>query len=424
MASTNFQTRRDHERVGREELAQHQVRRLNDLLDQILPQNRFYAEKLAGISRPLRALNELTEWPWTSKEELIEEASSGLAANRTYPLERYVRYHRTSGTHGRPLVVLDTAEDWKWWSDTWQYVLDAAEVQSADRAAMAFSFGPFIGFWSAYEALTARGAMVIPCGGMSSLARVEMIRESRATLLCCTPSYALHLSQVASDHQIDLRRSEVRAIIVAGEPGGSIPAIRDRIEQAWQARLIDHAGATEVGPWGYADAARSGLRIVEREFIAEFRSLESDGPARDGELSELVLTTLGRVGAPVIRYRTGDVVRPRFDTPGANRFVLLEGGVLGRVDDMLIIRGVNVYPSAIEQIVREFPEITEYRMLATKQGEMDALTLEIEDPTQNPRRVAERLQLRLGLRVAVHCVDPGSLPRFEHKGRRFVDNRK
>jgi phenylacetate-CoA ligase len=400
------------------------VRRLNGLLDQILPENRFYAEKLARISRPVHALDELAEWPWTLKEELIEEATSGLAANRTFPLERYVRYHRTSGTHGRPLVVLDTAEDWRWWSDTWQYVLDAAEVRPEDRAAMAFSFGPFIGFWSAYEALTARGAMVIPCGGMSSLARVEMIGQSRATLLCCTPSYALHLSQVASDHRIDLRESEIRAIIVAGEPGGSIPTIRDRIEQAWGARLIDHAGASEVGPWGYADPERRGLRVVEWEFIAEFRSLESGGPARNGELSELVLTTLGRVGSPVIRYRTGDVVRPQFDPPGANRFVLLEGGVLGRVDDMLIVRGVNVYPSAIEQIVREFPEIAEYRLIATKQGEMDALTLEIEDPLRNPQRVAERLQLRLGLRVAVDCVEAGSLPRFEHKGRRFVDKRK
>ncbi len=411
-----------------------QFQRLNALLDQILPQNGFYARKLSGSRRPVRSMEEFRQWPFTTKEELIGEASAATAANRTFPLEHYVRYHRTSGTHGRPLVVLDSADDWLWWTDTWQYVLDAAGVRPEDRVAMAFSFGPFIGFWSAHEAFVRRGTMVIPCGGMNTLGRVEMICQSRATLLCCTPSYALHLAQAAAEHDIRIGESAVRAIIVAGEPGGSLPAIRDRIQQAWQAELIDHAGATEVGPWGYADAQRHGLHVVESQFLAEFEAVDTGHPAGSGELSELILTTLGRVGAPVLRYRTGDLVRPRWGTEDestsptekedGNRWVLLEGGVLGRVDDMLIIRGVNVYPSAVEQIVREFPEIAEFRLIATKEGEMDALTLEIEDPQRDPQRVAETVRLRLGLRVTVRCVTLGSLPRFELKGRRFVDQRK
>ena len=424
MDRTSTPARRALERLDRNQLVTLQLQRLNDLLEQVLPSNHFYARKLAGLERPVRTLDDWASWPTTTKDELIGDSASGLAANLTYPLQRYVRYHRTSGTRGRPLVVLDTAEDWRWWSDTWQFVLDAAEVTPQDRAAMAFSFGPFIGFWSAHEALVARGAMVIPCGGMGTLARVEMICQSQATLLCCTPSYALHLADVAAQHGLPIRESAIRAIIVAGEPGGSMPAVRERIQQAWQARLIDHAGATEVGPWGYADTQGRGLHVVESEFLPEFRALDTGRPAGDGELSELILTTLGRPGAPVIRYRTGDLVRPRFGGLGSNRFVLLEGGVLGRVDEMLIIRGVNVYPSAVEQILRDFPEIVEYRLTAHKVGEMDALTVEIEDPARAPQRVAEAIRSRLGLRVDVRCVELGTLPRFEHKGQRFVDQRK
>lgn len=420
---TDASQRRTVEQLNRPQLEALQLQRLNRLLQRILPENRFYADKLAGLQLPLAALTDLAPLPYTTKDELIGETPDSLARHLTFPLEHYVRFHRTSGTRGRPLVILDTAEDWRWWIDTWQYVLDAAEITNHDRAAMAFSFGPFIGFWSAHDALAARGTMVIPCGGMDTRARLDLICQSRATVLCCTPSYALHLAQVAAAEPRDLRDSAVRVIIVAGEPGGSVPAVRDQIEQAWQARLIDHAGATEVGPWGYADAERRGLHVVESEFLAEFRRLDDQRPAQDGELAELILTTLGRFGAPVIRYRTGDVVRPRYHATDNNRFVLLEGGVLGRVDDMLIIRGVNVYPSAIEHILREFPEISEYRLTACKVGAMDALTIEIEDPRLQPQRVAQRLLLRLGLRVDVRCVDPGSLPRSEHKSQRFVDRR-
>jgi phenylacetate-CoA ligase len=412
------------ERSEPQSLATHQLARLNRLLEEILPQNRFYARKLAGLPLPLRSLDELARLPFTVKDELQEEGEEeGFAANRTYPLERYVRFHRTSGTRGRPLVVLDTREDWQWWIDTWQFVLDVAELTPADRAMMAFSFGPFIGFWSAFDAAAARGVLVIPTGGLSSLARLDIVRSSRVTALFCTPSYALHLAEAAVKAKVDLRASSVRCIVVAGEPGGSIPAVRQRIEDAWQARVVDHSGASEVGPWGFAAADGRGLHVVESEFVAEFLRVGTDQPAAEGEVAELVLTTLGRYGSPLIRYRTGDLVRPVRDTQGLHRFVLLEGGVLGRADDMMIVRGINVFPSAVEQIIREFPDVDEYRLIAHKEGEMDALTIEIEDRLSSPQRVAHALRLRLGLRVAVQAVPHGSLPRFEGKGQRFVDRR-
>ncbi len=422
MISTTYEQRRGLERMTADQLAAFQLQRFSGLLAEVLPHNRFYDDKLGGVALPLESIDQLADLPFTTKPELIGEADQ-LATNLTFPTEQYVRFHRTSGTKGRPLVVLDTAADWQWWIDGWQFVLDAAEVGPEDRALMAFSFGPFIGFWSANDALAARGTMVIPAGGLGTSARLELIRGSGATVVLCTPTYALHMAESAADNQIDLAKLDVRRIIVAGEPGGSVPAIRERIETAWNAKLIDHSGASEIGPWGYADPQQRGLYVNESEFIAEFISVETGEPADEGELSELILTTLGRAGCPVIRYRTGDLVRPRFTDEGDCRFVLLEGGVLGRSDDMMIIRGVNIFPSSIEQILRSFPEVAEYRMIAHRHGEMDALRVEVEDRLDAPGRITKELELRLGLKVEVSLAPLGSLPRFEGKGKRFVDER-
>ena len=410
--------------LGGPSLAEHQLRRLNQVFQNILPQNQFYASKLSGLSTALTSLDELDAFPFTFKEELVERAiESKFAANLTWAPEKYSRLHRTSGTRGRPLMVLDTQEDWQWWMTCWEYVLDSANIQPHDRVLMAFSFGPFIGFWSAYDAVIQRGALCTPAGGLSSLARIDLLNNTEATAIFCTPSYALHLAEVAANNQINIAESTVETIVVAGEPGGSIPAIRDRIQDAWQAKVVDHSGASEVGAWGYADRAGRGIYVNEAEFIAEFFSLDSGEPASDGQLSELVLTSLGRYGSPIIRYRTGDLVRPTWNDDQDCSFVMLDGGVLGRVDDMMIVRGVNIFPSSIEQILRGFPEIIEYRMTAMKQGEMDSLRVEIEDRLNDASRVEKELLLKIGLKIEVECVPIGSLPRFELKGQRFIDQR-
>jgi phenylacetate-CoA ligase len=424
----SFDQRRDLEALDRRAIERLQLEKLNRLLAAVLRSNKFYIRKFAGCSRQIAGQEELAKLPFTVKDELQPEGGEAYAANLTFPVEAYTRFHETSGTHGRPLVVLDTPDDWQWWVDSWQFVLDSAEMTPSDRALLAFSFGPFVGFWSAFDAIVARGALAIPAGGMGSLARIELLRTTQATALFCTPTYALRLAEVAAEHQINVAQLPVEKIVVAGEPGGSVPATRARIERAWDASVVDHAGATEVGPWGFADAEGRGLHVNEAEFIAEFISVATGEAANEGELSHLILTSLGRIGAPVIRYRTGDLVRPTWSnenapTSGPNRFVLLEGGVLGRADDMLIIRGMNIYPSAVEQIVHGFPEVVEFRVTARKRGELDELIVEVEDHLEQPARIAEELRIRLGLKIEVRAVRAMSLPRFEGKGRRFVDQR-
>jgi phenylacetate-CoA ligase len=423
MSRTTAEERRRLQSLSRDELTAYQLERLNAQFAAILPANKFYVGKLANYPHEFTSLEQLAELPFTNKDELSAQVNVPLAAaNLTWPTERYVRFHQTSGTRGRPLPVLDTWDDWQWWIDGWQYVLDAAEVTAADRALLAFSFGPFIGFWSAHDALVDRGAMVIPGGGINTLGRLDLLGRTEATVLLCTPTYALHLAEVAHEHKIDLSaHCKVKKIIVAGEAGGSIPATRMRIESAWGARVIDHSGASEVGPWGFADAQDRGLHVLESEFIAEFLSIETNELAAKGELAHLVLTSLGRPGMPVIRYLTGDLVQPTWSPTG---FVLLAGGVLGRTDDMLVVRGVNIFPSSIEQIMHSFPEVAEYRLTVRKRGEMDEMMIEVEDHLQQPGRIAEELQLRLGVKVDVRLAEPASLPRFEGKGKRFIDCRQ
>jgi len=417
---------------ARDAVESRKLDRLRDLLREVLPRNGFYAAKLSRVPDPtgIRSLADLAEWPFTFKEELVEAAAvSGRPGNLTWEPERYLRYHQTSGTHGRPLPVYDTAADWAWWMKCWRTIFERGGVTAGERVVVASSFGPYVGFWSGFEAAIDCGAMAVPTGGMTSLARLELIRTVGASVLLATPSYALHLAEVAAESKIDAAALGVRLVIVAGEPGGSVAATRSRISTAWAADVLDHAGATEVGPWGVGDHHGDGLDVIEDWFHPEFLALETGGPAGPGQLAELVLTTLGRCGAPVIRYRTGDVVRPVWASAadveaGACQWVRLEGGILGRTDDMLVVRGVNVFPHAIDEIVRGFPEIVEHRLTASTNESLDELSLDIEDRLDDPERVARELRIRLGLRVAVRTVPIGSLPRFEGKGRRFVDLRR
>jgi phenylacetate-CoA ligase len=399
-----------------------QLTALDGLLTELLPRNQFQRARL-GDQRSCRSVADFLELPLMHKRELVHDAAAHppFGTNLTYPLARYIRYHQTSGTTGVALPVLDTAESWAWWSRCWQAVYSAGGITSQDRLFFAFSFGPFIGFWSAHEGATDLGALCLPGGGASSIQRLRLINSAAATVLVTTPSYALRLAEVAAAEGIDLRASTVRLIIVAGEPGGSIPATRVRIAEAWDADVLDHAGATEIGAWGIG--CRNGLVVNETEFIAEVIDSGSGEhvPPGSGRTGELVLTNLGRSAWPVIRYRTGDVVRPiRGTNADGVPALVLEGGILGRTDDMITIRGINVFPSAIEDVVRAVAQRAEFRITATQRGPMDELEVEVEGDADLCEQIIKDLRLRIGLRVHVRPVASGALPRWEGKARRFV----
>jgi phenylacetate-CoA ligase len=417
------------ENASRSLIEAHQLARLQLGLTRILPHNRFYEEKLLTGRRSIimENLEDLSRLPFTTKQEFVadQEAQPPFGSNLTYPLSEYIRLHQTSGTTGRPLIVLDTQESWDWWADCWVTVYQGAGVGRDDIVFLAFSFGPFIGFWAAYEGAKRIGALTVPGGGMDSLQRLRAIQEVGATVLVCTPSYALRLAEVAQEHGMDIRSSGVRATIHAGEPGASIPATRERIERAWNARTYDHAGMTEMGAYGYSCSEQQRLHVNEGEFVAEILDPRNHQPVSEGQAGELVLTNLGRWGSPAIRYRTGDLVYHGGYSCGCRRtFLALPGGVLGRADDMLIVRGVNVYPSALANILHRFPEVTEYRIIVTNDGPMDEIALQVECPPQLAPIISEELHIALNLRIPIEVVERGTLPRFELKARRVEDRRK
>lgn len=409
-------------------LEAHQLARLQMGLQRILPSNTFYARKLLYVedTLTLESLADLKKLPFTNKHELVADQvlHPVFGHNLTYPLSQYVRLHQTSGTTGQPLKVPDTQESWDWWADCWMTVYEGAGVTSEDVVYLAFGFGPFIGFWAAYEGAKRLGALTVPGGGMDSLQRLRAMKEVGATVLVCTPSYALRLAEVAQENGIDLSAYSIRTTIHAGEPGASIPATRQRIEQAWHARTYDHAGMTEMGAYGFSCAEQHGIHVNEGEFIAEIINPVTEEPVQPGEIGELVLTNLGRWCYPVLRYRTGDLVKHGGHTCNCGRsFLSLPGGVLGRADDMLIVRGVNVYPSALADILHRFPEVQEYRIIVTKAGELDEISLQVECPPDLVSRLQTELHIALNLRVPIEAVASGTLPRFEMKARRVEDRR-
>jgi phenylacetate-CoA ligase len=408
-----------------------QHRRLQHLLAEVLNSNAFYQNKLRGAgfqsAKDLASLDDLVHLPFTTKQELADDQGAHplFGTNLTYSLDRYIRLHQTSGTTGKPLRWLDTAESWAWWSRCWATIYRAANVGPGDRIFFPFSFGPFIGFWAGWAGSQEVGAMAISGGGQSSEQRLKNMLQVGATVVCCTPSYALHLAEVSRQLSLDLESAPVRALVVAGEPGGSIPGTKQRIEREWNAQVFDHTGATEVGAHGFTCLEQSGVHLNEAEFVVEVIDPHTGKPDDAGEL---IITNLGREGMPVIRYRTGDLVLLNRDRCECGRpFARMEGGILGRADDMLTVRGVNIFPSAVENIVRRHTRVTEFAAEVYRANELDEMEIRIEVEDGEGDRIAEGLasdlQNSLGLRMLVTPVTAGQLPRYELKARRFRDRR-
>lgn len=392
------------------------------LVTKVMSSRNFNSLRLeqAGFKSVDDVLRRWSEVPFTTKSDLVADAQSSppWGTIATEPLQNYTRFCQTSGTStGHPLAWLDTPTSWQVLLDCWRQVFQAAGIMpGSDRIFFAFSFGPFLGFWTAFEA-AASDCLVIPSGGMSSEARLAAILRYGATVLCCTPTYALRLGEMLPPGT----RHGIRKIIVAGETGGSVPHVRKKLEKIWGAAVFDHHGMTEVGPVTFQDPEHPGmLQVIHSAYHAEVLDPDTGAEVAEGAEGELVLTTLRRTACPLLRYRTGDWVRKR----AIEGSLCLEGGILGRCDDMVVVRGVNVYPSAVDNIIRSFHEIAEYQVLCRNVDEMEELEVLIElaedAATDTLTRLERRLKDVFSLRMPVTPVPAGTLPRHEFKAKRWI----
>ncbi len=422
----------DHqiETLARDELREVQDKRLRVLIGE-LAANEFYQHKChaAGIDlSQIQGAEDLRALPFTTKSQLVEDQAAHPPFGRllTYPIERYRYFHQTSGTTGRPLKCLDTPESWDWWERCWGYVYRAAGVGAGDLVFCAFSFGPYLSHWAAISGAWHVGAMCISGGGMNSEQRLQTIIDNQCTVLVCTPTYALHMAEVARRLGVDLASSSVSRSIHAGEPGASLPNVKRAIEQAWGVTCFDHAGATEAGAWAFDCEGQTGaIHLNEAEFIFEVIDPETGESVGEGRRGELVITNLGRAAMPVLRYRTGDVVEMTTEPcPCGRWFARIKGGVLGRADDMIIVRGVNLYPSAIDNLIRSLPQVAEYEMAIKRVEGMDELVIRCEAVDaalvgDTAGSVVDAFRRVFSIRVSVENAPAGSLPRYEFKARRF-----
>ncbi len=416
-------------------IEQLQIDKIRKLISEIIPENQFYSDKLRNLDvEGIKILDSFRSLvPFTTKSELMEDQLDHppYGTNLTYSLDRYTRFHQTSATTGIPMRWLDTEESWQWMLGNWIQIFNAVGVTKEDRCFFAFSFGPFLGFWSAYDAACKLGCLCIPGGGMRSVTRLQVMLDNETSVLCCTPTYAIHLGQTAKSQGVNLANAALKTIIVAGEPGGAVPATKQRIESLWPtATVYDHHGMTEVGPVSYPCSEKAGvLHILSASYFAEIIDPKTLEPAEFGVGGELVLTALGRSASPLIRYRTGDWVKQSKQDPCTcgTYDMGLDGGILSRVDDMVIVRGVNIYPTAVENIIRSYPEIIEYQVKLSTANDLDEMSINIEingDNSVNRNQIVDCLIQKLynvfSLRINVFVVAKNSLPRFELKSKRWI----
>lgn len=433
-----------NETMPRERLRALQLGKLRDLCAWAEARSPFHRERFARAgfrAEQIRTWDDLRRIPTMTREEWMESQ----AANPPYgnlpaaDPEVAIRLHTTSGTTGRmPLRALDGMRDWEWISECWAYGFHAMGVRPRDTVFIAFSYAQFIGFWGAHYANEKLGALVIPSGSLPTETRVKLIVENGATVVCATPTYVLRLAEVGRQLGLDLAGSKVATIVLSGEPSGSVPAVRRQIEAAWNARCGDSAGMTEIGTIFMYECRHQpgGCHILEDHFIEEVIDPETGRACDYGEQGERVCTSFGRGILPVLRYRTCDIVekRPAAECTCGRTFDIYHGGIQTRVDDMHKIRGTNVYPRAVEAIVREHAEIDEFQVVlhTDPASGRDEVTVrcdmkpghEAAWAALQPALAKELAEAHENLRFNLELAAPGELPRFELKAKRLADRRR
>jgi len=423
------------ETLPRERLLEIELKRFREVLRWAKETSPFYRKKLHGIEpEDIRTLEDVSKVPITEKEEL-REAQEGKEPYPygdllAVPPERLSIFHQTSGTTGKPVYFPDTYESWQWVVEVWCYILYAAGFRSTDRVFLPFAYNVYIAFWQGHYAAEKLGCEVVPGGALDTKGRLQKMREVRATALMNTPTYGLHMIEVAKEMGIDPKRDlHIKKMICSGEP---MPEpTRLRMEEEWGADVYDHIGGTEPGGWGGMCSEKRGIHVIEPHFLFEMVDLETmSKPIPPGVKGIAVITPLCRRCIPLIRFNLKDIMMLVDEPCPCGRTSIRVDQIGGRIDDLRKIRGVFFSPNMVEEVIRaQFPEVVEYEILLTQEEVMPVLTLRIEvDPSTGEsqyreikNRIRERLKIRTNLTFEIESVKPGGLPRYTLKSARFKD---
>lgn len=423
---------------SRDQLEAYQLEALRRQLGYVGAHSPFYARRFEEIGwtvSDLRHLHDIRALPITRKSDYAAavDAEKPWGTFMAAPIEDVRRVHFSSGTTARPTPQFWTEGDLEQWADLYARYAYGHGVGPGDLFQCLFTFTWFVGGLGAMNGYQRVGATCIPAGGQESERQIRAIFEFGTTVVCGTPSFILHLADVARGMGLDPAGSKVRCVVVGGEPGGSVQATRKRIESAWGAKCYDAYGSLEFQPIGWDCGERSGPHLAEDFVYSEVLDPDSEGPVADGEPGVLVLTHLTKQAGPLVRWWTGDIV-VRTSEPcrcGRTHSRLLNG-VRGRADDMIVVRGVNLFPSAVEAVVRAEPGLGgEYQIVIDKSvrdaesGFVDAIRLRVEalegtDPDVLSERLGAEVKAKLHVRALVEVLPMGTLPRTTHKATRVM----
>ena len=353
------------------------------------------------------------------------------------PMDEVTEFRQTSGTTGMPVFQAETWEDWESYTECWCYILYSQGYRKKDRVFIPFGYNIFIAFWGGHYAAQKLGCEVVPGGVLDTAARVLKMQELKCNAFMATPTYVLGMAETAKTRLgMDVSRElQIERITVAGEPGGSIPTTKKRMEEVWGAKVYDHIGATEWGAWSFECTEQpGGLHIIEPFYLVEIEDPETGEPITEpGREGKMIITALEQHAKPCVRFDSKDIIRwADYQCDCGRTFRIVDGGVIGRADDITKVKGVLLAPTAIEEVVRSIPELgNEYEVVVTKRGDLDDILLNVElipeKASQEEAVVARlrdqlRLKTNLGYRIETHPFN--SLQRYDVKARRFKDLRK
>ncbi len=424
------------ERMSKREIEEIQEKRLRNLIWTAYEYSPFYRRRFKEAEihpSDIRTLDDLKKLPFTVKQDLRDNYPFGMFA---VPLSQIVRFHASSGTTGKPTVVGYTDSDIRVWVESLCRALVSCGVTSDDIVQIAYGYGLFTGGLGFHYAAEKIGATAIPISAGNTARQVELMRDLNTTVIACTPSYMLYLSEYASQMGVDISETSLRMGIFGAEPWSE--ETRKRIENKVGIMAFDVYGTSELsGPLFTECIERNGIHVWADHFLVEIVDPETGEQVGEGEKGELVVTTLTKEALPLVRWRTGDITYLETDKCACGRTHPRIMRILGRTDDMIIVRGVNVFPSQIEHVLMQIPEVGEHYMIFLDRREdgLDEMKIQVElsdrvtiDTTAGilelEKKISDKLKTALNVSAKVEVVNPGTLQRFEGKAKRVVDRRK